>query len=624
MRTANRVAMVFAAAAFGFVCLPGPVAGQELSAEAKDKALAEARAKRNALQFENNATTIAFYDRSGKRTGSLGERALYGEIVMSPDRSRVAVVKNDLPNESADLFVFDIASGASTRLTTSVRTEFVMAPVWSRDGSRIAYVTILKGQEGIYVRPSNGQGSEELLYKHAGAFMNLSDWSSDGRFLTFAISDMAGGTLYTLPLDGGADRKPVEIFKTDLRVFGPKFSPDGRFLSYAMIDKANRGDVYVRPVDPTASGGPWQISEGSFSPAFWRRDGRELYYLARDQAMMLAEVSTTPSFSFSKPKVLFRQETKVPDRFRDVSADGERFLALPPPRGPQLQQLTVFNRQGEVLQKVGEPGLYSGPSFSPDDSRLLVTKNDLQTGQQDLWTIDLATGKNTRLTNDTYPRVSPIWSPDGKYVYYSSFRNGDFPVHRRASDGSGDEELMFRYTPGAFVNVTDISPDGKFLVCDSGGIVLVVPLTGDPASRKEIEFLREEFSDGIGRLSPDGRFMAFRSDEAQPERGEVYVRPIDAAKMQPGEGKWRLSKDGVNAMLHWRADGKEVFFRGQNLESSDLLVVSVDVATAPTFTVGTPKVLFRLPGPLGANLGNISRDGQRFVFAINVPAAGTR
>jgi Tol biopolymer transport system component len=616
--------MVFAAAAIGLACLAGRVEGQELSAEAKDKALAEARAKRNALQFENNATTIVFYDRSGKRTGSLGERSLYGETVMSPDRSRVAVIKNDLTNESADLFVFDIASGAGTRLTTSIRTEFVMAPVWSPDGSRIAYVTILKGQQGIYVRPSNGQGSEQLLYKHAGAFMNLSDWSSDGKFLTFAISDMAGGTLYTLPLDGGADRKAIEIFKTDLRVFGPKFSPDGRFLSYAMIDKANRGEVYVRPVDPNAAGGPWQVSDGSFSPAFWRRDGRELYYMARDQAIMVADVNTTPAFSFSKPKVLFRQEAKVPDRFRDVSADGERFLALPPPRGPQLQQLTVFNRQGEAVQKVGDPGLYAGPSFSPDGARLLVTKNDLQTGQQDLWTIDLATGKNTRLTNDTFPRVSPIWSPDGKYVYYSSFRNGDFPVHRRASDGSGDEELVFRYTPGAFVNVTDISADGKFLVCDSGGIILVVPLTGDPGSRKKIEFLREEFSDGIGRLSPDGRFMAFRSDEAEPERGEVYVRPIDAATMQPGEGKWRLSKDGVNAMLHWRADGKEVFFRGQNLESSDLLVVSVDVATAPTFTVGTPKVLFRLPGPLGGNLGNISRDGQRFVFAVNVPAAGTR
>src|SRR5262249_30420098 len=190
--------------------------------------------------FENQATTIVFYDRSGNRTGSLGERALYGETVMSPDRSRVAVVKNDLTNESADLFVLDVASGASTRLTTSARTEFVMAPVWSPDGSRIAYVTILKGQEGIYVRQANGQGAAEQLFKNPGAFMNLSDWSSDGRFLTYAISDLSGGTLYTLPLDGGADRKPTEIFHTDLRVFEPKFSPDGRYLAYAMIDKANK------------------------------------------------------------------------------------------------------------------------------------------------------------------------------------------------------------------------------------------------------------------------------------------------------------------------------------------------------------------------------------------------
>jgi Tol biopolymer transport system component len=304
-----------------------------------------------------------------------------------------------------------------------------------------------------------------------------------------------------------------------------------------------------------------------------------------------------------------------------VSADGERFLALPPPRGPQLQQITIFDRAGQVVQKVGEPGLYGGPSFSPDGARLLVTKNDLQTGQSDLWTIEPATGKNRRLTNDTLPKVSPLWSPDGKYIYFTSFRDGDWPIYRRASDGTGGEELVFRYTPGAFVALTDISPDGKFLVCDSGGIILVVPLTeSDPKSRKEIECLREEFTDGVGRLSPDGKFMAFRSDEAQPERGEVYVRPFDASTGMPGNGKWQVSKDGVNAMLHWRADGNEIFFRGLNLDSNDLRVMSVDVTTTPTFRAETPRLLFKLPGPLAGNLGNISRDGQRFVFAVNVSA----
>jgi len=308
---------------------------------------------------------------------------------------------------------------------------------------------------------------------------------------------------------------------------------------------------------------------------------------------------------------------------RDVSTDGARFLAMLPPRGPQLQQLTIFDRSGQVLQKVGEPGLYSQPSFSPDGTRLLVTKADLQTGQADLWTIELATGTFTRLTNDTLGKGIPLWSPDGKYIYYSSFRDPYMPVLRRPSDGSGTEELVFRYTPGAGLNATDISPDGTFLICQSADFVLVVPLTGDPAARKAIDFLRDEFTNTIARFSPDGRFIAYRSDEAQPERGEVYVRPFMAATGMPGDGKWRVSKDGVNAMIHWRADGKEIFFRGLNLESNDLRVMSVDVTTTPTFSVGTPKLLFRLPGPLGGNLGNISRDGQRFVFAINVAAPAT-
>ena len=624
MKTVIRAAIGTAAVVCGIVSQPDRARAQELSATAKEQAAAEARAKRNAQEFENFATTIVFYDRSGKRTGSVGERALYSETVMSPDGSRIAVVKNDLPSETADLFIVDIATGATTRLTTSARTEFVMAPVWSPDGSRIAYVSIRKGQEAIYVRPSSGQGPEEVLYTHPGAFMNLTDWSSDGRFLTFAISDLTGGTLYVLPLEGTAERKATQILHSDLRVFNPKFSPDGRFLSYVVFDKTNRSEVFVRPVDPGAAGGPWQISEGSFSPGFWRRDGKELYYLARDQSVMVAEVNSSPTFSFTKPRVLFRQEARVPDGLAYVSADGERFLALPPPRGPQLQQITIFNRRGELLQKVGEPALYSGPSFSPDGTRLLVSKNDLQTGQEDLWTIDLASGMETRLTNSAFSKGSPLWSPDGKYVYHTSFRDGYDLIYRIPSDGSGSEELVFRYTPGAFVGLNDISSDGKFLVFESGGIVLALPLTGDPATRKEIEFLREEAATGVGRLSPDGKFMAFRSDEAKPEQWDVYVRPFNAAKGLPGEGKWRVSTDGAFAMLHWRSDGKEIFFRGQNFETNELLVMSADVVTSPGFKAAAPRVLFKLPGPIFGNLGNVSRDGQRFVFAINVPAAGTR
>jgi Tol biopolymer transport system component len=133
--------------------------------------------------------------------------------------------------------------------------------------------------------------------------MNLTDWSSDGKFLTFAISDLKGGALYVLPLDGGPDRKPREIYRSELRLFGSRFSPDGRFLSYIVVDQTNRVEVFVRPVDAAASGGPWQISDGASSMAFWRRDGKELYYyLARDRSVMVADISASPTVTFTKPR----------------------------------------------------------------------------------------------------------------------------------------------------------------------------------------------------------------------------------------------------------------------------------------------------------------------------------
>ena len=171
------------------------------------------------------------------------------------------------------------------------------------------------------------------------------------------------------------------------------------------------------------------------------------------------------------------------------------------------------------------------------------------------------------------------------------------------------------------IQLTDISPDGKYLLCGSGGVLLIVPLTGtDPVAHKAIEFSRGEFNETTGRFSPDGKFIAYRSDEDNALKGEVYVRPFDATTGLPGDGKWRVSKDGVNAMIHWRSDGKEIFFRGMELETNDLVVMGRMCPLRRDSQAAAPKVLFRLPGPLNGNLNNIRRDGQRFVFAVNVPA----
>jgi WD40-like Beta Propeller Repeat len=398
-------------------------------------------------------------------------------------------------------------------------------------------------------------------------------------------------------------------------------------VSWGTADKrkAPMTDPIGRPFDPsgaTPAAGPWKVTDDVRGRIYWRRDGRELYYPGPDRSVHVVEISTAPAFEFKQPRVLFRPPGAVPVFIAEISRDGERFLAMPPPKGPQLQQITIYGRDGKVVSKVGEPGLYNQPAFSPDGTRLAVMRNDLKTGQQDIWTFDIATGKGTPLTNDPLPKNTPMWSRDGRYILYASFRGNYNGIYRRAADGTGAEELLFRYTPGAGLGLTDISPDGKFLACGSGGVLLVVPLTGtDPLERKAIEFAREEFNVTVGRFSPDGRFLAYRSDETDPDRGEVFVRSFDPSTGMPGDGKWQLSKDGAAAMLHWRGDGKEFFYR-HFIEpgTDDMVVMAAEVTTTPVFQAGTPEALFKLPGPVPGNLGNISRDGQRFVFAINVPA----
>ena len=287
-----------AALAAALMLAPLPGWGQAKVDDAKAKARAEVRAKRDAVNFKNNASVITFYERNGKKVGTAGERSMYEETVLSPDRTRVAVVKDDLAAENADLWILDVATGKSIRMTTSARDEFVQAPVWSPDGSQVAYVEIRSGKEAIYQRASNGEGPEKLLYKNPGAFLNLTDWSADGRFLSFAVSDLSGGVLYVLPLTGSTDPKPIEVFRSKSRLFGPRFSPDGRFLSYTVVNTGVRNEIFVRPFNASgaasAGAGESQVSAGAVGTAYWRRDGKELYYLAPDLTVMVAKVSTAP------------------------------------------------------------------------------------------------------------------------------------------------------------------------------------------------------------------------------------------------------------------------------------------------------------------------------------------
>jgi Tol biopolymer transport system component len=123
-----------------------------------------------------------------------------------------------------------------------------------------------------------------------------------------------------------------------------------------------------------------------------------------------------------------------------------------------------------------------------------------------------------------------------------------------------------------------------------------------------------------GRFSPDGRFLAYLSNEADAEKMQVYVRPFDPNKPEtPGPGSAvQVSKNGSIGMIFWRQDAKEMYFMTRDWE-----VMAVDITTTPAFQAGTPRLLFKLQGPLPGNPAqwkNVSSDGERFIFAMPTTA----
>jgi Tol biopolymer transport system component len=605
----------------------------------------EAKAALAKATLEVTARVLTVYDPQGKVVRTVGDRAVYNWPSFSPSRTKLAVSKRDEETMNTDIWVFDLATGASTRVTSDPASD--ISPVWSPDGSQIVYGSNPDDSPGLYRRASNGTGDAELLYQIPGVPLYVSDWSADGRFLS--VNDPVN--LYLVPLaDAGPQgRKAADLI---LGGRGGRFSPDGRFLAY-VSDQSEKPEIWVRPVDrPSLFGGapaagPWQVSDrGGVGMIFWRQDGKALYYMAADQGVMAVDVSTTPAFTFGKPRRLFKAPDPISGSISgtSVSRDGQQFLfnVPPKPRGTRFpSQITVFDRQGKVVRTLAElrsDATPTTPVISPDGSRVAVFLDN------DIWSFDIATGSSSQVTHSASTvrtegdQQSPVWSPDGSRIAFVTFRDNLGRVFQIPSNGMGGEALLYSHLPDIYtMPLTDWSPDGRFLSFDSGGVSWVLPLDG---RGQATELMREEYTVYEARFSPDSRYIAFVSDESG--RNEVYVRPFESSPsgVKPGSDKWQVSTEGGLGLVQWRRDGRELYY-----VAIDGGVMAVDVATTPTFHAGTPKLLFRMPAtfPLvgiferaGINApgcsdatierceaGSISRDGQRFVFNVPQPPERT-
>lgn len=325
----------------------------------------EANAKARGGRFPSQLTV---YDRQGKVVRTVGEPDQYGESAFSADGVRLAVVRN--PNSG--IWVFDPSTGASTQVMAGPAERSWGEPVFSPDGSQVAYFSTRHGYGGLYRKAWNETGREQLVYRFPPLVLEVYglEWSPDGRFLAFDTD----GVLWVLPLMG--DRIPAEMAREAFKVSGARFSPDSRFLAYTS-DESGRNEVYVRAFDPSTGrfsrdGGRWQVSlRGGQGPVRWRRDGGELYYWAADGGVMAVEVTAIPTFSAGPPRLLFRTPMVFPpDAFNldfdwngSISPDGERF-AFQVPVPPERKVVAVAQ---EILAR------YVGNYEAGKDGDMVVT-----------------------------------------------------------------------------------------------------------------------------------------------------------------------------------------------------------------------------------------------------------
>jgi len=263
--------------------------------------------------------------------------------------------------------------------------------------------------------------------------------------------------------------------------------------------------------------------------------------------------------------------------------------------------LVSVDRKGTVQPLSAPPRAYETPRLSPDGQRLALV---IREENPDIWTYELARETLTRLTFEPGEDETPVWMPDGKRLAFAGVRSGTGKLLSKLADGAGAEEELLAIR-GGHRHANSWSPDGQFLAFEeqlasgTGRDIFVLSLKAD---RKPIPFLQAPFNEWQAAFSPDGRWLAYASEESG--KTEVYVQAY------PGpSGKWQISTEGGVEPV-WARSGQELFYRNGNK------MMAVEIRTQPAFNAGTPRLLFEgeyASVPWAANY-DVSADGQRFLM----------
>jgi Tol biopolymer transport system component len=505
----------------------------------------------------------------------------------------------------------------------------------SPDGRSIAFVAAgADGRWQLWVRSLDTLAAEPLGGTE-GAMRPF--WSPDSRYLAFFADgklkkiDVSGGpptTLCDVPSErGGSWGDGVIIFAPSNTSALQKVSSAGGVPS-AATTLGEGENVHLQPIF-LPDGRHFLYRAGTTSAT--ARSGLQIYVGSLDSMeRRLLLTADAANVAYSDGHLLFLRETTLmaqPFDPQQFELTGEPFpideqiqttLGTPPygyfaasPNGVLAyrtgagnadSQLTWRDRSGQQTGVVGEPAAYANDlELSPDEKRVSVSILDRTRRTPDIWIVDVARGLKTRFTFGPTQEQNSIWSPDGGRLVFDSRPKGIRDLFVKATSGSGAEELLFEDSLNKYP--LSWSPDGRLLLYNSvgpqtGNDLVVLPISGD---RKPTPFLQTQFNEARGRFSPDGRWMAYQSDESG--RMEVYVAPFPG----PG-GKWQVSTAG-GTFPRWRNDGAEIFY----LAPGNRLMAAPVNGKGSTFEIGAVRPLFDIRPAGGGFRYDVTADGQRFL-----------
>ncbi len=520
-----------------------------------------------------------------------------------PEKERLASVAYPVALSSDGRHLVFVARGADGKTNLWLReldavgahmlagTEDGLAPFWSPDSQSI----------GFFVR-----GTLKRIAATGGPVRTVIDnvsgggtWNKDDIIVVSRGQSSTTDQLVQVPASGGMPRTLTALDRAHKETIHlwPQFLSDGRHFVFQVAGLDDAG-VYVSSLDtPTerrrliAMDATSQMSTLVFASGY--------LFFVRDGVLMAQTLD-------EKALTLTGDAIRLADGVQAVGAGRSAFSASQ--NGVlvywtgvlgNVTQATWMGRDGKALGALGASGAYGTLTFSPDGSAIALMRLDSK-GVPGLWLMDATRGTQTKFPFQGYVQA-PVWSPDGARIAFSS---GNPPhIYIKASSGSGAEEQLFPF--GVQTDAQSWSPDGTLLVYSqrsTGNIntdLWMVTLKGE---QKRTPLLQSDANENGGRISPDGKWLAYQSNESG--RNEVYVTsfPQPARKIQ-------ISTSGGTAP-RWNKNGRELFF-----ESLDRKLMAVTMSTSPTADVGTPRALFETAG-LGYD---VAPDGQRFL--VLMPAA---